>query len=198
LKSDNKEKSKVNSITKALFPARHRQQVAEAAAYAWTGVAPTAQARTWIEHVTRLAAQKPAVEINWLRQDTRSERLAGRGLALSHSGIWVRPICGLEGYLVALHELGHRRANHGGMDRLDLERTAWLWAREQSLDWNPDAQRFMEMALGTYLATARKTDLPAVQRIEDELLGAAAYRKELQRRVEAQLKEERAKYRFTY
>jgi hypothetical protein len=59
-------------------------------------------------------------------------------------------------YATALHEVGHIV---GGMQKgrkLEKETGAWLWARENAIEWSDDMERRMHYALGTYFAWAER------------------------------------------
>lgn len=105
---------------------------------------------TYEEHIRTLAKQLGAivvsdeqVEVEW-------------SVALNRSMVVVPLLETDVAYAAALHELGHCRGE-SFIDTVQEEQAAWLWARENAMEWTDAMERSSQAALATYTATLRTT-----------------------------------------
>ena len=127
------------------------------------------------EHITELC-RKHRVYLKVDPDMKPDNAVAGRW----HNGVrWIRvpPILGEEGYIIAMHELGHHVSPHGSLHvrmsdsmrlfkqpscardvRLGLEQeiAAWNWARRNAKVWTPTSARIRSIGFGTYKMWAKQ------------------------------------------
>lgn len=129
------------------------------------------------EHVRRLARDLDA--LIWVCANCDTRVLYGRVTDDRHVFL-TKPPTDVDGYLVALHELGHLVAHEWNPRnlRLDEEAAAWRWAIEQALiPMTPDAWESIRWRLQSYANDRRFKRTPAFEALLREAEEGVAERR---------------------
>lgn len=177
----------------ARLQARQREYSRALNAATLRGCEITPTVRQLQQHVVDLALAEPPISIEWLRAARSTELVgAGNGVAVHNSRlVVVHPIVDLSTAITVLHEIGHHRTPRFEKP-LMRECAAWRWAREHAPAWTEATQRLMVAALRSYTNAADLKDIVDVLEVE-RCCSHREYAGERQRRLEIEIKNERAR-----